>query len=297
MLQNWNRFFLISIIAIVIARPILLAEDGVAIHLPFGSEPNQIMRSGDNWFPLFFSVSNANILVPDFYRQRIMVYSLDGRYQASLEQVSGLTPRLNYFNRTAQGSIVIFTDGALLLLSSAGEVLWRINFPLGTIPQDFFCGSEALYVLVQGESGPVSLEIPYERPRENRIFTAMVGGTAVPAVRSGSTVYPWQAMATSPSRPDDSAGFVNPGPAVPRGARLLDCFPDGSSLWLHLDGYQRLVYHLDARGQIQTSAELADPTGANNSWVQVRAVLDGQRLSIYYLSYDSNGLTIHAIRP
>jgi len=293
MSQKRYRLFFISIISILLASQSLAAADSTAIHLPFGTGTDQIGRSADNWFPLFFSVSNNNIFIPDYARQRIMIFNLDGSYRASLSGVASLSPRMNYFDSTPKGGFIIFNDGTLYLLDAQGKQSWHINFPFGSIPLDFYCAEQSVFVRLQGASGPISLGIPYTDPQDNKLVSLAQNGREIPLIRNASLSYVWHS--------GDLAGFsnaqiVDPAETVPSGARFLGTLPDGNSAWLAVTAFNKTIYLVNRNGHSISQAVL-EPTGNNQTaWMQVRLSFDSGRCTVYYLSYDESGLIINNIQ-
>jgi dipeptidyl aminopeptidase/acylaminoacyl peptidase len=129
--------------------------------LPLGEGPTKIgvLKSyGEHWKPLFFAVdSQRNYHIPDFYKNRIVLFDHEGRFLQAIPTEGGLTPRMNIFLRNDNGQYLSFSDSALYILSPEGKILWTQNFGLGFIPRQILFSESMVQVLPSGSRGKVFL--------------------------------------------------------------------------------------------------------------------------------------------
>ncbi len=116
--------------------------------ISLGNEQNQIgfdINSDEIWFPFLFDVdSYENFYIPDFYNNRIAVFSSHGKYIKSI-YTSSISPRINYFKLLDSGDFIIFNDYTFYLIDSEGIEKESRFLGIGIIPSIIECDEDFIY--------------------------------------------------------------------------------------------------------------------------------------------------------
>jgi hypothetical protein len=141
-------FLLISIINITADTLVEVSSTSIA----YGNAATQIglvEGGGEHWKPLFFAVdAEGSIHIPDFYKARIAVYDKAGKLKEAKPCPAGISPRMNYFGMSSQGTYVAFGDGSLYVIKKDGKLAWQYNFGYGIIPARIIPSQSALFLIL-----------------------------------------------------------------------------------------------------------------------------------------------------
>lgn len=128
-----------------------------SVSFRFGDADSQLGTLGavsDSMSPLFFAfLPDGSIAIPDYYKNRIALFSESGAFTGSIPCEGIISPRMNYFGVTGNGCFVVFNDSVLYCVDKGGTVLWNVPFPMGVFPQGMFAGaSEAFFSIMNGDA-------------------------------------------------------------------------------------------------------------------------------------------------
>lgn len=119
-------------------------------EIQFGNNKDQISidKSSEGiWKPLFFDVDqNSNIHIPDFFKGRIAIFTIEGKLHKELQINEGISPRMNYFALNQDNTYTTYDNYSLYLLDSDGVVIWKKYFGLAAIPQHIFIDQNGIYI-------------------------------------------------------------------------------------------------------------------------------------------------------
>ena len=236
---------------LVLAAPV--TADGLVrdmeIAVPMGRGEHEIgvdEGGGERWMPLFFAVDEGErVYIPDFYNGRIAVFDGDGSLSGAVSIAAGISPRMNYFDRTDDGRFVTFDDGALYLLSRDGEVLWSRRFAAGMIPRTVVAADEALFVVFPQSSvaGRGALVFDYASPEPTGWYGTSDAGRPIPLIRSRGRDY---ALTLSDMPTVRGDGFrLNDFDAT-----FLAMGRGGDTLWHRREGAREYIYLVDPQGGV-----------------------------------------------
>jgi hypothetical protein len=153
----------------------------------FGLGENQVgvdKGGGEHWKPLFFSVDKTGVIhIPDFYKNRIVLFDVKGKLVKVLPVKEGISPRMNYFALAYSGRYVSFGDYTLFLLASDGSLVWKRQFGYGAIPEAVFANGVGIFLVLPDDDGRAII-FDYASDRPLGRYGFMDGKKGVPMIRS-----------------------------------------------------------------------------------------------------------------
>jgi hypothetical protein len=248
------------------------------IKITFGHAKDAVgadIEGGEDWKPLFFTVDITKAVhIPDFYKNRIAVYAVDGRLQASKPCPAGLSPRMNYFSLTSQGHYITVSDYQLYCLNNKAGVLWKKDLGYGNIPEYMYTGKTALYIVLPfGEQRTLVFDYASEQP------TGWLGikqpGESIPLVMENAGVY----FTSRLSQMKKLAGMSTKAYTLNEDAMLLYISPANESLWKSRKEQSEIYYLFSPQGQLLHQAALIFPPGVGEGsgfWTVI-----GEKFIIY----------------
>ena len=282
--------------AVALACP--LFADGFAVSarcvVAYGDSEatlGALVDGDESWSPLFFAVlPDGTVAIPDYYKNRIVLFSGDGAYKKSIP-VGGdvLSPRINYFGATGNGRFAIFGDSALYCFDSAGTALWNAPFPMGVFPGAVYAGSDSVWLSVPGGTGYEGIAISAGgEPYASSTATVTVGGTSVPYVAEGDWRFGYSPADTALVFAEGKRRFDSA--SLPAQSRLLAWSASGVSVWAARDDGTIRLYALDGAGK-PLAVTAIDATG-DSSWYWAVGRVEGSLVSVYVFEPSPDAMTI-----
>lgn len=120
------------------------------VRIEYGKEHYQIGVSGEGdslWLPLFFDVDElSQIHIPDFYKERIVIYNSQGEVVKILPVSEGISPRMNFFSLNFDGTYTSFDNHTLYLLDEKGQIIWKHSWGLGVLPSHIYSDERGIFI-------------------------------------------------------------------------------------------------------------------------------------------------------
>jgi hypothetical protein len=98
--------------------------------------------------------------VPDFFKARVAVYDRGGAFLRAVPAPDLVSPRMNLFGLGRDGSYYSFVDFAFISVDATGKLRWSRPFSMGTMLEGAVATDDAVYLVVNNETGQTSLRVP-----------------------------------------------------------------------------------------------------------------------------------------
>jgi hypothetical protein len=221
----------------------------------------------EHWKPLFFSVDEKGIIhIPDFYKNRIILFDKKGALLESIPVKEGLSPRMNFFTLSPNGHYVTFSDSTLYLLGKNGLLSWKRFLGYGSTPETLYANKVAVFLALPGDDERcVIFDYASDRPLGRYGF--MDGKKGIPMIRSENKTdfaLTLSRMTTIPNSTIPPGSF-----AAKEDANLIRVDTANKSLWKKQHNKSETLYFFSEKGKLLNQGDIAYPessTDGNGFW-------------------------------
>lgn len=264
------------------------------ITISYGDDIGKLGSLGpgnDDWSPLFFAVlSDGSVAIPDYYKDRIAIFSVKGAFVKEIKLDSILSPRMNYFGVTGGGKYVVFNDSVLYCIAGNGTVLWNVPFPMGVFPQSIYASDTAVFFTVFDNDGKLScISVSTEPPFESTDSTFRKDTTILPFVVSGAGTFGFTLSDTLQLRVLAGKKFTSP--ALPGTSRFLASDKADNSVWFTKDDSAYTVNILSENGSPIFTGSI--PVADTSLWSWTGVAFTDAKPVLYLLQSADNAMVIH----
>lgn len=232
--------------------------------IEYGDDSTRLGALGpvnDDWSPLFFSViGDGSIAVPDFYKNRIAIFTQNGDYVREIKLEGILSPRMSHFAGAKTDRFIVFNDSVLFCLADDGSVVWNVPFPTGIIPQSIYANETGVSFSVIDSTGDLSgISISNDPPFGTTDATFRDGKAIVPFIVFGSYKYGYTLGDSMKIKPLKTG-------SLPGTARFMAADENGNSLWLSEDNEVLKLYVLSETGKSIFTAKVTLKDSSTRLW-------------------------------
>jgi len=282
----FNKFFSVFLLAQLLLS---LSPGFSQTVIGLGTKDDEIgvLRSyGEHWKPLFFAVDKeGQVHIPDFYKNRIVVYSSQGRFQKAIPVQQGLSPRMNVFLRNTAGQYLSLTDGSLFVLDPQGKVLWQKGLGMAFFPQQILFSDESVQVLSTGSRGRVFRFRASDGTPLPFLDHPLGEERTLPLFALGNQRFTYYLRNMPLLRPDWEVDESL------RNYRLFALQGNGNSLWMELMDLSnsKWVLQLNPQGKEVKRTFVSDPSSFAGSGVMT---IIGEQGGIYQAAFTDESMQI-----